>query len=289
MKAFEEGSLFEGYRYLLFVGLNFAFLPYFSCFQQDILEKSGIRAEDYPLLFTVLFEKHKLICIVCGCFMSLFLVMAWRKRNLRYQLYKSIGLLFWLIYCTVMVQGMTYILIKGGRWWNTFSVYTVAANDSSAYFAGKMFGKHHLIGLSPNKTIEGFVGGLIINGVLTYLIASWCLKSNFWTCAPEHFNYGLFEDWQCETPLPIYVEQEYTLPITFMGYSSVKIVPAVFYTIVFALYASLFAPFVGFFASGFKRAVSIKDFATTLPGHGGTIDRMDCISNMAIFTFILFN
>ena len=112
---------------------------------------------------------------------------------------------------------MSFILVKGGRWWNTFSVYTVAANDSSAYFAGKMFGKHHLIGLSPNKTIEGFVGGFIINVVLTYFLASWCLKSNFWTCAPEHLNYGLFEDWQCETPLPIYMEQEYTLPFTFMG------------------------------------------------------------------------
>ena len=122
MKAFEEGSLFEGYRYLLFVGLNFAFLPYYSCFQQDVLEKSGIRAEDYPLLFTVLFEKHKLICIVYGCFTSLFILMSWRKRNLRYQLYKSIGLLFWLIYATVVCLGMSYLHVMGGRWWSTFSV-----------------------------------------------------------------------------------------------------------------------------------------------------------------------
>ena len=84
MKSFEEGSLFESYRQLLYVVLNFVFLPYFSCFQRDILEKSGMTAEEYPLLFSVLFEKHKLICLVLGLSMGLFLLFAWRKRNLRY-------------------------------------------------------------------------------------------------------------------------------------------------------------------------------------------------------------
>ena len=70
-----------------------------------------------------------------------------------------------------------------------------------------------------------------------------------------------------------------------MGYASIMVKPAVIYTIVYALYASLFAPFVGFFASGFKRAIGIKDFADTLPGHGGWTDRMDCITVMCIFNY----
>lgn len=74
-----------------------------------------------------------------------------------------------------------------------------------------------------------------------------------------------------------------------MGYSSVTVAPAVLFTVIFAFYSSLVAPFVGFFASGFKRAVGIKDFATTLPGHGGAIDRFDCITNIGVFTFILFH
>ena len=70
-----------------------------------------------------------------------------------------------------------------------------------------------------------------------------------------------------------------------MGYSTISMAPAVWYTICYALFSSLVAPFVGFFASGFKRAVGIKDFAATLPGHGGFIDRLDCISIMSLFNY----
>lgn len=49
-----------------------------------------------------------------------------------------------------------------------------------------------------------------------------------------------------------------------------------FHTFFMGLFASLLAPLGGFFASGFKRAIKIKDFGTTIPGHGGLTDRMDC-------------
>ena len=40
-------------------------------------------------------------------------------------------------------------------------------NDVMAYVFGKLFGKTKLIELSPNKTVEGFVGG----GISTILFA----------------------------------------------------------------------------------------------------------------------
>ena len=45
---------------------------------------------------------------------------------------------------------------------------------------------------------------------------------------------------------------------------------------VLAAFASIIAPFGGFFASGFKRGFKIKDFGDSIPGHGGMTDRMDC-------------
>lgn len=48
------------------------------------------------------------------------------------------------------------------------------------------------------------------------------------------------------------------------------------HALVMAAFASLVAPFGGFFASGFKRAFNIKDFGDSIPGHGGLTDRFDC-------------
>lgn len=52
------------------------------------------------------------------------------------------------------------------------------------------------------------------------------------------------------------------------------------------LFASIIAPFGGFFASGIKRALNVKDFSNIIPGHGGVTDRLDCISIMVIFTWV---
>ena len=52
------------------------------------------------------------------------------------------------------------------------------------------------------------------------------------------------------------------------------------------LFAAVIAPFGGFFASGFKRALRVKDFGDSIPGHGGLTDRMDCQVIMAVFSYI---
>ena len=56
--------------------------------------------------------------------------------------------------------------------------------------------------------------------------------------------------------------------------------------LIFMLFASLVAPFGGFFASGLKRALQIKDFSDLIPGHGGVTDRLDCHFFMLIFASI---
>ncbi|KAI3440190.1 uncharacterized protein J3R85_003805 [Psidium guajava] len=62
--------------------------------------------------------------------------------------------------------------------------------------------------------------------------------------------------------------------------------PVQWHALCLGLFASIIAPFGGFFASGFKRAFKIKDFGDSIPGHGGITDRMDCQMVMAVFAYI---
>jgi hypothetical protein len=57
---------------------------------------------------------------------------------------------------------------------------------------------------------------------------------------------------------------------------------------IFATFASLIAPFGGFFASGLKRTFKIKDFGDSIPGHGGITDRMDCQFIMGLFAYMYY-
>ena len=118
-------------------------------------------------------------------------------------------------------------------------------------------------------------------------MAGFIMKSNFWLCAPGRFDYGLFEDFECENFNPIFKEKEVSLPypITLLGFETFKFIPAVFYTMIYGGFCSIVAPFMGFLGSGFKRAIDIKDFGVSLPGHGGFIDRMDCISIVCLFNY----
>lgn len=64
--------------------------------------------------------------------------------------------------------------------------------------------------------------------------------------------------------------------------------PVQWHALALGLFASIIAPFGGFFASGFKRAFKFKDFGDSIPGHGGFTDRMDCQMVMAVFAYIYY-
>lgn len=121
--------------------------------------------------------------------------------------------------------------------------------DSCAFFAGKLFGKHKLCpNISPKKTIEGAVGGVIGCG-LGFLLFAFIIN---------------------------------TFISAYIGGAEMS------YLLMFILgvIASFVAQIGDLTASLIKRQFGIKDFGKMFPGHGGMLDRCDSIIMVAPVVFI---
>ncbi|KAG4220278.1 hypothetical protein PC116_g31243 [Phytophthora cactorum] len=117
------------------------------------------------------------------------------------------------------------------------------------------------------------------------------MRSKYFICPVNDLGASIFTGLECD-PNPVFLPHTYTLPYLFFlpeGTSfSFTTEPMQFHAIVLATFASLIAPFGGFFASGLKRTFKIKDFGDSIPGHGGMTDRMDCQFIMGFFAFIYY-
>jgi len=103
---------------------------------------------------------------------------------------------------------------------------------------------------------------------------------------------NIFTGLQC-TPNPVFLPRTYFLPafpapLDHLLPASVTFAPVHLHALVLATFASLIAPFGGFFASGLKRTFKVKDFGDSIPGHGGMTDRMDCQFIMGFFAFMYY-
>ena len=68
------------------------------------------------------------------------------------------GILYvgWLLSYLVALRGL-----DAGRNWVFFALFTTFASDTTAFFAGRALGKHHLApSISPGKTWEGAIAGV---------------------------------------------------------------------------------------------------------------------------------
>ncbi len=115
--------------------------------------------------------------------------------------------------------------------------------DSFAYLVGRKFGKHKMAPvISPKKSIEGAIGGVVITAAFNVLILFL-----FTIGCKNLYDYSLFGD------------------------SAMKYL----FIIPISVVLSLVSMMGDLAASVLKRNFGIKDYSQLLPGHGGIMDRFD--------------
>lgn len=93
---------------------------------------------------------------------------------------KSVSILQWILMLTVFgLSHMAYLLslpeiegfASGGRGLLLFLVFLTEINDVMQFVWGKLLGRHKIIPkVSPNKTWEGFLGGIISTTIIGYFL-----------------------------------------------------------------------------------------------------------------------
>lgn len=122
------------------------------------------------------------------------------------------------------------LILLGSAWFS----------DTCAYFTGHFFGKHKMAPvISPKKTIEGLIGGLI-GSVLCNTALAWV----------------------------------YSTVIGMMGIQSQVHYAAVMLVTFCGAVVSVVGDLT---ASAIKRQCGVKDFGNIMPGHGGIMDRFDSV------------
>jgi len=115
------------------------------------------------------------------------------------------------------------------------AILATVAYDIGAYVVGRSMGRTPLSAHSPNKTLEGVVGGAVISVVVSVLVVG-----VLFDIAPWGANPGGIAD-----------------------------------TIVLGIVAAVAATLGDLCESMIKRDLGVKDMGTMLPGHGGILDRFD--------------
>lgn len=199
-------------------------------------------------------RQYTLVCLVIallgtGCF-----VAARRKPE---GAIAAIGTTLLIVfYLGLLPQYMVRLRIFGGAdaaWLLLYFIMTVKICDIGAYFTGRFLGRHKLIEwLSPKKTIEGLLGGIVISVVFAVVAAQ---LVNRYT-DPSSPIYDLF------------------------SLSTTR-------CIVFGLLMALIGQGGDLLESLFKRDAQVKDSASAIPSFGGVLDILDSLLLTAPFAYWL--
>ena len=169
----------------------------------------------------------------------------------------------WIIFILVLLNMFLIFPITNsfGRSFFFTALLISAFTDIFALVFGKLLGRRFIYpSISPNKTLEGTLLGLMIPSFLFLFLGYLFIEQEI--SGSEVFSEFLV--------ISLFLDS--------FGYL------ATFFIILISSYASILGDLL---ASKSKRLMGIKDFGNLLPGHGGILDRIDshlvCIPVFFIF------
>ena len=206
------------------------------------------------------------LCYILYTFLMVWFVLSIRKTS---QCLTRYCLLAWTHMAILFLTVQAYLMnltLQHGMIWYIFSMSIITINDIAAYMFGFFCGSTPLIVLSPKKTVEGYVGGGLVTILLGPAYGYYLQQFPYLTCPTINLSVT-----SCHPEV--------------LPHSSLFII----HCAAISLFASTVGPVAGFFCSGFKRACNRKNFGSLIPGHGGVLDRCDCMFLMASFTYMYLN
>lgn len=178
-----------------------------------------------------------------------------------------------LIYLTFVA--INYLVLTKSWFVLVVLVFISSVNDVFAYLGGMIYGKHKMVPqLSPKKTWEGFLAGMIVTSIISIALI---LTMYFTNNPSSNINYsfiGSFVGWQWFNLMSANaLTQEYWYWLLILCITCIIIaVISVFGDLLF---------------SYFKRINQIKDYSNFIPGHGGILDRIDSLSLSSTIYFVV--
>ena len=169
-----------GPRWLFYIFLLFSSLAGLVEFYKISLPESPmvIRSVIYILiflLFLTFYIKQILFAPVILILMALVPMMYYMisHSTQRQDSFSIIGkVLIGAVYIAVPLSLLILVdtMVPGGKMWIFFLLAVIFATDTGAFYFGRILGKHKLYkSLSPNKTWEGAVGGLLCSFIVAFI------------------------------------------------------------------------------------------------------------------------
>tara|TARA_B110000459_G_scaffold123322_1_gene135693 strand:+ start:1215 stop:2012 length:798 start_codon:yes stop_codon:yes gene_type:complete len=111
---------------------------------------------------------QQLLLVAVGVWAFIFLwIQGYPSSAILWSARPILGLLGLILLVFTWIAIVTILNYQSGQWLLLLAIVIIVLADVGGFFAGKYFGKHKLAPIiSPGKTWEGFVGGLLLEGVL---------------------------------------------------------------------------------------------------------------------------